>query len=125
MPCINCFIKLLKENYFCNCPVTPEDAKIALKIWGKDKIQQAGRLTRPNAHSITILKPSEQVKTIVEENPYTNIAMDYVFIMGVAFLHTTSIEFTFRTTEAVVGRKLPKEDDIEDQVKKVIKLYQS
>ena len=88
-----------------------------MKIWGRDRIQQAGRLTRPTANQIVLLKPNEAVKTIVDDHPYTNLAMDYVFILGVAFLHSVLVEFKFSTTEVVLYKKSPNQEDIEEQVK--------
>ena len=47
--------------------------------------------------------------------------MGYIYITGVGFLHTVSIEYRF----GIVGKKTPRTRDIVDQVKRVINLYES
>lgn len=125
MPNMNIFAELLKRKYYRNCPVTPEDAKLIIKIWERDRDQIAGRLTRPRAKKVPLLQPSEEISTLIDQHPYTNIGMDYIYMMGVGFLHTVSIEYRFGTGEPVVGKKTPRTRDIVDQVKRVINLYES
>jgi len=57
------------------------------------------------------LAPNEKVKTIIDQHPYTN---------GLCFL----LEYQFGTIEAVLGRRTPKQDDIENGIRKVMNLYE-
>ena len=120
MPSFSLFTKLLENNYFRNCPVTPEDAKRASKIWGEDSFNAQGKTTRPQAHRITLKVPNEEIQTIVNRHPYTNLAMDYIFVLGIAFLHTLPIEYKFGT----IKRKSPKYNDILQGIRKAMLLYE-
>ena len=46
MPSYQKFIKLLENNTIRNCPVTPQDVKAALFIWGPEKAVIKGKATR-------------------------------------------------------------------------------
>mmetsp|Transcript_17140 Transcript_17140/g.24225 ORF Transcript_17140/g.24225 Transcript_17140/m.24225 type:complete len:157 (+) Transcript_17140:1721-2191(+) len=113
-----------EQQYYNRVNIKPEDAKIGMKIWSHNRAQQAGRLTRPLAQQVIRMEPSQVAESIIGRQPYTNMAMDYLYIMGAAFLHSMSIEFQFGITKAIIGKRKPNKEDIENGVKKAINIFE-
>jgi hypothetical protein len=117
------FEMILRSNLIRNCPVTPEDAKRALLIYGPDIAAIKGKTTRS--------APSERVPTfeavqlpppIMEHHRKVTICIDFFFVQKIIYLHTISRDIGFRTVSCVLDRNKP---TIMREMRAVIKLYES
>ena len=97
-----CF-KLFETNFFRNCPLTLDDAKRSLHINDPDTLK--GKMTRSSASKIKNLQQIRIPVTITDTHPTVDISVYFPFIQCVAFLHTISRGFEFRTIEMIQSRK--------------------
>ena len=114
-----CF-KLFETNFFRNCPLTLDDAKRSLHINDPDTLK--GKMTRSSASKIKNLQQIRIPVTITDIHPTVDISVDFPFIQCVAFLHTISRGFEFRTIEMIQSRKV-NTNDMKNGLKRVIHLY--
>ena len=86
-------------NYFRDCPITVDDAKRALHIYGADIESLKVKRTRPKARKITDGQRIEIPDTINELHPHIHLLVDYTFVQGISFLHSIARGYTMRTIE--------------------------
>jgi len=119
------FISMIRNNYFRNLPITTQDAKRALYIYGKNIAEMKGKGIRKRPMSIqdiqTIDLPSE-IKNIYDN---IQVSVDYVFIQGIPMLHSISGKsYQFRTLQPVYKSRADK-SDILNGIKAIINIYQA
>ena len=99
------FQVILRNNMIHNCPVTPDDAKRALIIYGpdiaalKDKTTQTGAAPRAPAF---VAKPIPA--TILEHQSNVTLCVDFFFVQDLAYFHTISRGLGYRTAHSVPDR---------------------
>ena len=93
------YFNLLETNYFIDCPLTVDDAKRALHIYGPDIESLKGKMTRARPRKIMDAQRYEIPTTIKELHQKIHLSADYFFVQGIAFLHSMSRGYTFRTIE--------------------------
>ena len=71
------YLKLLEMNYFVNCPLTIDDAKRALHIYGSDVESLKGKMTRTSPTQILDAKRIEIPATIIDLHPNIHLSSDY------------------------------------------------
>ena len=71
------YFKLLESNYFRNCPVTVDDAKRALHIYGPDVESLKGNSVRRSPLPINELDMVEIPNTLKDLHPTINLSADY------------------------------------------------
>ena len=117
------FQALLRRNLIQNCPVTADDAKRALIIYGPDVATLKGKMTHNSA--------SERVPTyqavpippsVLKHHSQITLCIDFFFVQGHPFFHTISRAIGFRTVASVPDRS---HDTILREVHLVINLYRS
>ena len=120
------YFLLLETNYFRNCPLTVEDAKRALHIHGPDIDSLKGKKVRAKPETINEIIRVDVPDTIKDLHPHINLSVDYFFVQGIAFLHSISEGYNFRTVEYIrnFGKKYNKAKMLEG-VKRCINLYHS
>ena len=84
------YFRLLETNYFRNCPITVDDAKRALHIYGPDGESLKGKMTRRRPQRIGEAIMINIPDTIKELHPTISLSADYFFVQGIAFLHSLS-----------------------------------
>ena len=117
------FDSILRRNLIRNCPVTPNDAKRALIIYGPDVAVLKGKTTQstpaphvPTFEAVPIPPP------VLEHHSQVTLCMDFFFVQGMPFYHTISRGIGFRTVKQVSDRS---KAVILPVTRRVIKLYQS
>jgi hypothetical protein len=117
------FETILKKNLITNCPVTVDDAKRALIIYGPDLAAIKGKTTRgkltphvPSFVAVPIPAP------ILEHHHQVTLCVDFFFVQGQAFLHTISRNIQHRIVDAVPDRT---KVTIIKHLNKVLRLYHS
>jgi hypothetical protein len=115
------FQSILRGNFIRNCPVTPDDARRALLIYGPDVATIKGKMTRsgatpraPTFESVPIPAP------ILTHHRAVTLCVDFFFVQGLGFLHTISRGIGFRTVAAITDRSAK---TILKEITAVIKLY--
>ena len=121
VPTYSKFIKLIEQDYFRNSPVTTDDVKRAIYIYGKDTAFLQGKSTRNKASSIHPISIIPLPHTIQDAHRNIQLSVDYIYIQGIAMLHTTSGgSYQFRTIEPIFKLK-PNKSDILRGIQNVLK----
>ena len=120
------YFRLLETNYFIDCPLTVDDAKRALHIYGPDVEALKGKQTRARASKIVDGQRIEIPDTIKDLHPHIHLSADYFFVQGIAFLHSISRGYNMRTVEqhSDYKRKYNKKDMLAG-IKKCVNMYHS
>jgi Zinc knuckle len=99
------FQSILRHNLIRNCPVTPDDARRALLIYGPDIAVLKGKTTRsspapraPTFEAVPIPAP------VLAHHRNVTLCADFFFVQGICFLHTISRDIGFRTVKYVPDR---------------------
>ena len=118
------FFRLLEVNHFRNCPLTVDDAKRALHIYGPGIESIKGKRVRKRPQKIEDRVMIYIPDTIKELHPYVQLSVGYFFVQGVAFLHSISRGYTYRTVEHHNSyNKKYKNADMSKGIKKCINMY--
>jgi hypothetical protein len=122
MPSYSRFIHAIENNFIPNCPVTIADIRRALHIYGPELATLKGRTTRskPLAVPPSIFTPIP--KSILDHHQYIALAVDFFYVNGVAFLHSISHGYKFRTVQSTRNRS---KKTMLDGLNNIIKLYLS
>jgi hypothetical protein len=116
------FQDLLRKNFIQNCPVTVDDAKRALMIYGPGIATLKGKTTRSSAaERIPTFQAQPIPVSILENHQNITICADFFFVQGFPFLHTVSRDIEFWTISHVHNRN---KATMVRELKAVINLYQ-
>ena len=91
------FEHILQQNLILNCPVTVEDAKRALLIYGADSATLKGKTTKGPSLHVPFLKPICLPEQIMHDHKDVTLSIDCFYVQGLPFLHTISRKLKFRT----------------------------
>jgi hypothetical protein len=97
------FQKILSQRLINNCPITADDAKRALAIYGPDLATLKGKTTRKNGEHIPGANPIPLPDYIVEHHADVTLCIDIFFVQGQRFFHTISRKIKFRTVNPVTS----------------------
>jgi hypothetical protein len=96
---------ILQNNRVRNCPITADDAKRALHIWGPSVHTLEGKMVKqqnkgiPNYHPVLIPAP------IVDKYKHIRLFMDIFWVNGSPYFHTISEHIKFRTVAWITNRQ--------------------
>lgn len=100
------FESILRRNLIRDCPVTVDDAKRAVLIYGPDIATLKGKTTRSSAASH---RPSFQAvpipAPILDHHIHVTLCIDHFFVQGLPFFHSISRGICFRTVKHVPNRR--------------------
>ena len=82
MPSYQKFIKLLEANIIRNCPVTPQDVKTALYIWGPETAVIKGKTTRIGPEHIPSATVIPLPQTTRDFHSKVTLCVDFFMLMG-------------------------------------------
>ena len=97
------FQKILSQRLINNCPITADDAKRALAIYGPDLATLKGKTTRKNGEHIPGANPIPLPDYITEHHADVTLCIDIFFVQGQRFFHTISRKIKFRTVNPVTS----------------------
>ena len=123
MPGYRKFFRMLEHNHIANCPITPDDARRALKIYGPDIAHLKGKETRPKAGRIEIRGLTPLPREVINNQKYVNLSADFFYVQGLPVLHTISRNFHFRTVEFLMNKNRGNEEDIKAGLNRIIGMY--
>jgi hypothetical protein len=121
-PSEQAFSDILKNNLIRNCPVTPDDARRALEIYGPDIATLKGKTVKkqnkgiPNYQAVLIPAP------IIEQYNDVRLFIDIFWVNGHAYFHTISEWIKFRTVAPINNRSTR---TLLMETKAVIRLYET
>ena len=99
------FQSILRNNLIRNCPVTPDNAKRALIIYGPDIAVIEGKTTRSHAAPRAPTFVAEPIPApILEHHHNVTLCADFFFVQGLPFFHTISRGIGFRAVDLVPDR---------------------
>ena len=117
------YLKWLANNYFINCPITVDDAKRALHIYGKDLLKLKASSVRIKPNKLGIVAPIEIPREVWEHHQEEIIGIDHLYVQTLPFCHSIGISYKFWTIDSAKGTKKPRKDDIIRTIKRIINLY--
>ena len=123
MPGYNRFVKLVQHNYFRDSPVTTDDIKRAIFIYGKETALQQGKTVRQRSIPITVTHPVPLPRTIKDFHSAVPISIDIMLIQSIPMLTSISgTSYQFRTVEPIFKTR-PSKSDLLQCVKNVLQTY--
>ena len=123
MPGYRKFFKALTRNHIHNFPITIDDVKRALHIYGPDPAHLKGKTTRKKPAAIPITDLIPLPKDVVATQKFVNLSMDYFFVQGIPILHTISRNFHFLSVEFFLNKGKATEIDTRQAVLLVLHPY--
>jgi hypothetical protein len=94
-PSEQAFVEILQNNLIRNCPVTPDNARRALKIYGPDIATLKGKTVKkqiqaiPNYQAVTIPAP------IIAQYDKVRLFIDIFWVNGSPYFHTIDTQYFF------------------------------
>jgi len=113
------FEQILAKNLIRNCPVTVDDAKRALLIYGPDVAALKGKTTKGPSQHVPTFNPVQVPGFILQHHSDVTLCMD---IQGHPFFHTISRKVQFRTVAPVLNRN---KATLLREIKPVMAMYKS
>lgn len=115
------FELILRRNLIHNCPITVDDAKRALIIYGPDIATLKGKTVRGDAAKhVPAMEYVSIPAPILHHHSSVVLCADFFFVQGKPFLHTISRAICFRTVAAVPDRT---KKTIVDGIRSVVHRY--
>ena len=119
------FFRLIQKRYINNCPVTVDDAKLAIHIFGPSRAMIKGKTTSKRSSRIKVQDRIDIPLSIKERHRDVTLGMDFLYINGIMFLHSISRQFKFRAIEVFFGKRKLSAIDTLQSIKKVINFYKA
>ena len=104
--------------------MTVNDAKRAVFIYGREVSSLKGKDTRRKSVSINNVPKLELPRSIIDYHFKVFLAVYYMIIQGIPFMHSISNNTKFRTAESINGKK-PYKKDILEAIGRVLNLYKT
>jgi hypothetical protein len=98
------FTDILTNNLIRNCPVTPDDAKRALKIYGPDVATLKGKTVKKQNSGIPNYQATQLPAPIIAQYNNVRLFIDIFWVNGSPYFHTISEWVKFRTVAAISNR---------------------
>jgi len=98
------FEQILAKNLIRNCPVTVDDAKRALLIYGPDVAALKGKTTKGPSQHVPTFNPVRVPGFILQHHSDVTLCVDIFYVQGHPFFHTISRKVQFRTVAPVLNR---------------------
>ena len=85
------YFKLLRNEFFKNCPISEDDAKRALHIYGADKVMLQGKTTLKKSSKIIDINLVTLPSEIRDHRSQVSVSGDVLFINRIPILHTIAM----------------------------------
>ena len=116
------FLSFLQEGLIRNCPVTPDDARRALAIYGPDVATLKGKTVKkqnrgiPNYQAIAVPAP------LIQQYNKIRLFIDIFWVNGRPFFHTISEWIKYRTVNAIDDRS---QRTLRTEIQSILNLYEA
>jgi hypothetical protein len=114
------FCALLDDNQILNCPVTSNDAKRALLIYGPDVATLKGKTVKKQNRAVPNYQPVAIPAPIIAQYQSPRIFVDIFFVNGTAYIHTITKYIKFRTVANIPNRLA---NTLRTEIRAVLDLY--
>jgi hypothetical protein len=116
------FNEILDNQWIRNCPLTSDNAKQAVQIYGPAINVLKGKNVKKQNKGIKNYQPIQIPAPIIEKYRDLRIFMDIFFVNGTPFFHTISQWIKFRTVTAIENRS---KHTLLNEAQAVINLYET
>jgi hypothetical protein len=117
------FEVILRNNLIRNCPVTVDDARRPIIIYGTDRASVQGKTVKKKGAHVPTFSAVKIPALIVKDHEKVMLATDFFFVQGLPFIHTISRKIKFCTVTPVKNQK--KAVLLLEETKTVLDLYQA
>ena len=98
----------MRGNFLINCPVTSDDTRRALSIYGPDIAVLKGRMIQKSAARRAPTCTAIPIPAfIMMHHRNATLCIDLFFVQDNGFFHTISRDIGFRTATPITNHKLP------------------
>ena len=119
------FESALKNNLIRNSPVTSDDAKRALIIYGPDVAALKGKTTKRKSTHVPSITPTPVSPSIKDAHGQLTLCADVLFVQGLPFLHTIARHIKFRTITAMNTSGNPSASHIMNDLQGILQMYRT
>ena len=98
------FEQILAKDLIRNCPVTVDDAKRVLLIYGPNVAALKGKTTKGPSQHVPTFNPVQVPGFILQHHSDVTLFMDIFYVQGHPFFHTISRKVQFRTVAPDLNR---------------------
>jgi hypothetical protein len=98
------FTEILQDNLIRNCPVTSDDAKRALQIYGPDVATLKGKTVKQQNRGIPNYQAVQIPGPIIDRYRDVRLFIDIFWVNGSPYFHTISQWIKFRTVAPIDNR---------------------
>jgi hypothetical protein len=98
------FNDILQNNLIQNCPVTSDDAKRALKIYGPDVATLKGKTVKKQNRGIPNYQAAQIPAPVIAQYNNVRLFVDVFWVNKSPYFHTISEWIKFRTVSAISNR---------------------
>ena len=98
------FEHILSHSLIRNCPVTVDDAKRAIEIYGQDIASLKGKSTKTPAQQVATFIPIAIPAAILKDHTEVTLCMDLFYVNKIPFFHTISRKLKVRTVSNITTR---------------------
>ena len=121
-PAVDKFIRLVKENWIRNNPITTGDVRRSHAIYGPPLPPIKGRTRYQESKRVKDIDIVQIPKVLFEDLKYVTLCIDFLFVNGVTVFHTISRTINYRTVSFPLSRS---KTVILDQLKQIYQIYNS
>ena len=111
---------ILRNNFVRNCPVTVDDAKRAINIYGPEITTIRGKTTKQQNSAVPNYQPTLIPAPILLQYKNVRLFIDIFWVCGNPYLHSISEWIKFRTISAISDRS---EKTLTSETQTIISFY--
>jgi Reverse transcriptase (RNA-dependent DNA polymerase)/Zinc knuckle len=116
------FTHILQNNLIRNCPITADDARRALRIYGPDIATLKGKTVKKQNEGIPDYQAIQIPAPIIAQYKNVRLFIDIFWVNGNPFFHTISEWIKFRTIAPITNRN---KKTLLLETKVIINLYET
>jgi hypothetical protein len=98
------FEHILDKNLIRNCPITVEDAKRAVLIYGSDTGALQGKLTKTAPEHVPTLSLLTLPDSILQYHREVTVCIDIFYVNGILFFHSISRKLKVRSVSNITSK---------------------
>jgi hypothetical protein len=114
------FVRVVKDNWIRNCPVTVGDVRRSHKIYGPPLPPVKGRARYQSSPRVKETDIVQIPRSMHEELKHVTLCADFYYVNGVTVFHTISRRIDYRTVSFPLSRS---QASIVNELKDVFKVY--